>query len=141
MVTLTERVRFYETDLMGVVYHANYFHWFEMGRIAYLRHGGIDLNKMMEDGFVFPVVDVSCHYRQSARFDDEIIIETTLLSCSKVKVVFSYVLRRKADNAVLAEGRSTNAFTTPEGKVERLSEKYYQKLQNLMEEERNKEAC
>jgi acyl-CoA thioester hydrolase len=86
-------------------------------------------------------VDVSCHYRQSARFDDEIIIETTLLSCSKVKVVFSYVLRRKADNAVLAEGRSTNAFTTPEGKVERLSEKYYQKLQNLMEEERNKEAC
>jgi acyl-CoA thioester hydrolase len=141
MVSLCERVRFYETDLMAVVHHANYLRWFEMGRVAYLRHAGIDLNEMMEAGFMVPIVDVHCRYHQSARFDDEILIQTTLESCSKVKIVFRYQVIRKADGVLLAEGSSTNAFTTKEGKVTRLNDFYYGRLQNMLKEERETKGC
>ena len=67
MVSFSLKVRFYETDLMGVVHHANYLRWFEMGRVEYLRQAGIDLNEMMGEGFMVPIVDVNCRYRQSAR--------------------------------------------------------------------------
>ena len=90
MVSFSLKVRFYETDLMGVVHHANYLRWFEMGRVEYLRQAGIDLNEMMGEGFMVPIVDVNCRYRQSARFDDEVIIETVLEKLSKVKLSFSY---------------------------------------------------
>ena len=89
MVSFSLKVRFYETDLMGVVHHANYLRWFEMGRVEYLRQAGIDLNEMMGEGFMVPIVDVNCRYRQSARFDDEVIIETVLEKLSKVKLSFS----------------------------------------------------
>ena len=56
MISIEDRVRFEETDLMGVVYHANYLHWFEMGRIAYLRAAGIDLNDLMQAGVMFPIL-------------------------------------------------------------------------------------
>ena len=59
MVSFSLKVRFYETDLMGVVHHANYLRWFEMGRVEYLRQAGIDLNEMMGEGFMVPIVDVN----------------------------------------------------------------------------------
>ena len=141
MVSLCERVRFYETDLMAVVHHSNYLRWFEMGRVAYLRQAGIDLNEMMKDGIMVPIVDVHCRYHQSARFDDEVLIQTTLDSCSRVKIVFRYQILRKRDGVLLAEGTSINAFTTTEGKVARLDAFYYQKLQNMLEEERETKEC
>ena len=135
------KVQYYETDMMGVVHHANYFRWFEMGRIAYLREAGIDLNRLMEDGFMVPIVDASCRYHRPARFDDEIVIETKLSACSKVRIVFTYAVRRKSDGVILAEGSTTNAFTTPDGKVERLNDQYYPKLQAKLEEERKTTVC
>ena len=106
MVSFSLKVRFYETDLMGVVHHANYLRWFEMGRVEYLRQAGIDLNEMMGEGFMVPIVDVNCRYRQSARFDDEVIIETVLEKLSKVKLSFSYRALRAKDGVLLAEGKT-----------------------------------
>lgn len=136
MVTITDRVRFYETDLMGVVYHANYLKWFEMGRVAYFRHAGIELNKLMEDGYMVPIVEVHAKFHQSARFDDEFLVETTLAECNRVKFVFQYKVIRKKDGVLLADGWSKNAFTNLEGRPARLAPAYYEMLQHVLEEER-----
>lgn len=129
MVTVQERVRFAETDMMGVVHHANYFRWFEVGRVAYLREVGISLYELMEENIVFPITHVECQYRASAKFDDVIIIEACLESLSRAKMVFTYRILREADGALLAEGRTQNVFTDMEGKIIRLSDHYYKRLQ------------
>ena len=94
MNIVREKVRFVETDMMGVVHHANYFRWFEMGRVEYLRQVGILLTELLADGIVFPITDVDCHYQASAKFDDYILIETTLEKISPVKMVFTYFFQR-----------------------------------------------
>lgn len=136
MVSITDRVRFSETDLMAVVHHTNYLRWFEMGRVAWFRQAGIDLNGLHDAGFMVPIVEVQCKYRQSARFDDVYEIQTTLKACSRVMIQFSYRILRKADGVLLAEGTSKNAFVNLEGKVTRLTPDYYEKLQQLAAQER-----
>lgn len=131
MVTVKDRVRFVETDMMGVVHHANYFRWFEMGRVEYMRQAGVYLLDLMAAGIVFPITDVSCTYRASARFDDCLLIETTMAELSKVKMVFTYRVVREADGVLLATGRTRNAFTDGTGKVVRLPAEYYDRLENM----------
>lgn len=118
---------------MGVVHHANYLRWFEMGRVAYLKEADVYLNPLMSEGIVFPITDVSCKYRASGRFDDEIAIETTAEQITPVKMVFTYVVRRTEDGVVLATGRTQNVFTNQSGKIIRLPAKYYEKLARLAE--------
>ena len=129
MVTVQEKVRFVETDLMGVVHHSNYFRWFEMGRVEYLRQAGILLTELLAEGIVFPITDVDCQYRAPAKFDDVILIEATLAEVSPVKMIFTYKVLKQADGALLATGRTQNLFTDPNGKIIRLASKYYGKLQ------------
>jgi acyl-CoA thioester hydrolase len=136
MVTITDRVRFVETDMMGVVHHANYFRWFEMGRVAYLREAGVYLLDLMAEGILFPITDVSCQYRASARFDDEIAIETTMSELTKVRMVFTYRVVRAADGALLATGRTQNAFADEHGKIIRLPAVYFDRLQRLFAQEK-----
>ncbi len=128
MITVREKVRFVETDMMGVVHHSNYFRWFEMARVEYLRQVGILLNDMMDDDIVFPITDVECKYRASAKFDDYILIEATLAEVSKIKMVFTYRVLREQDGTLLATGRTQNAFTNKQGKIIRLPDKYFEKL-------------
>lgn len=135
MVTVRDRVRFVETDMMGVVHHANYFRWFEMGRVEYLRQAGISLLDMMDNGILFPITDVSCSYRASARFDDCVAVETAMAGLSKAKMVFTYRVVREADGALLATGRTQNAFTDRGGRVIRLPAGYFGKLQAKYAEE------
>lgn len=142
MITIEDRVRFVETDLMGVVHHANYLRWFEMGRIAYLRAAGIDLNDLMTEGIVFPIIDVSCHYKNSAKFDDEYLICTTLTEFNRAKLFFSYKILRKSDKLLLAEGTSRNVFTNEQGKITRLNDTYFQKIDILYRQEmKEKKEC
>jgi acyl-CoA thioester hydrolase len=129
MITVREKVRFVETDMMGVVHHANYFRWFEMGRVEYLRQAGILLTDILADGIIFPITDVDCHYKASAKFDDLIEIQTTLENISPVKMVFVYRVVREKDQVLLATGRTQNVFTDHTGKIVRLGKKYYEKLQ------------
>ena len=133
MVTVQEKVRFVETDMMGVVHHSNFFRWFEMGRVEYLRQAGILLKELMGDGIVFPMTHVDCQYRSPARFDDVILIEAILEEVSPVKMVFTYKVLRKEDGVLLATGSTQNVFTDQNGKIIRLSGKYYDKLKKSHE--------
>jgi len=128
MVTVHEKVRFVETDMMGVAHHSNYFRWFEMGRVEYLRQAGISLNELMAAGILFPISDVECKYRASARFEDCIRIEAIPMELTPVKMVFNYRIIRDADEVLLAAGRTQNVFTDSNGKIIRLPVEYYNKL-------------
>lgn len=127
------RVKFYDTDLMGVVHHSNYIRWFETGRVEYFRNIGINLNEMIEDKIIFPLTEVHAKYFQPACFDDELEIETTALALTKVMAEFKYKIRLKGDEKILVSGQSKNVFTSMEtGKIIRLPEKYFLKLQAAM---------
>ena len=130
------RVHFYNTDEMGVVHHANYIRWFETGRVEYLRSIGITLTEMIEDGFLFPITEVRVKYLHSAKFDDELVLETTALELTKVKMEFDYIISRRSDGTVLVKGYSENVFTsTQTGKISKLPEKYFSKLEEAMTKE------
>ena len=129
MVTIQEKVRFVETDMMGVVHHSNYFRWFEMGRVEYLRQADVFLTELMADGIVFPIIHVDCQYKASAKFDDYIMIETKLEELSPVKMAFTYKVIRKSDEVLLATGSTQSVFTNDNGKITRMPSKYYEKLQ------------
>lgn len=133
-VVIKERVRFVETDAMGVVHHSNYFRWFEMGRVEFLRQAGITLNELLNEGIVFPITDVSCKYRASAKFDDYVLIETYPVELTAVKMVFDYKIVREADQVLLATGQTQNVFTNNNGKIIRLPEVYYSKLRAVAAE-------
>lgn len=127
------KVNFYDTDAMAVVHHANYIRWFEIGRVEFLRAAGITLNQLMDDGYVFPITEVNAKYINSAVFDDELIIETTPVALTKVKMEFSYRILRAKDETVLVTGFTQNVFTAKAtGKITRLPDSYYQKLQAML---------
>jgi acyl-CoA thioester hydrolase len=132
MITVKDKVRFVETDLMGVVHHSKYFNWFEMGRVEYLRSIGISLNELLAQNIVFPITDVACKYRFSARFDDIVLIQTTLKEVSKVKMVFTYEVMKEADTTLLATGETQNVFTDGKGKIIRLPDCYYEPLRESL---------
>ncbi len=135
-VTAKIRVNFYDTDAMAVVHHANYIRWFEIGRVEYLRSIGITLNDLMEDGFVFPITDVSAKFHSPGYYDDDLLIETTATELNKVKMAFDYKVIREKDGTLLVTGHTQNVYTSREtGKITRLTEKYYTKLNDAMKKE------
>ena len=105
---------------MGVVYHANYFVWFEVGRTDLLRHNGWSYLEMEADGFTLPVVEAHCQFRRSARYDDDLDIVTTGTLLSPVRVRFDYEVVRAGDTALLATGHTVHASLDPGGKPRRL---------------------
>lgn len=134
IVRVEHRVNFYDTDAMAVVHHANYIRWFEIGRVAFLRQAGITLNELMEDGYVFPITEVSAKFLASGRFDDVLVIETSPTALTKAKMAFDYRVLRPADRAVLVTGHTQNVFTSREtGHIVRLPAKYYEKLTRALE--------
>jgi acyl-CoA thioester hydrolase len=117
------RVRYAETDRMGVVYHANYLVWFEVGRTDLLRHSGWTYREMEADGFTLPVIEAHCHYRRSAGYDDELDIRTRAVRLSAVRIRFNYLVVRVSDELVLAEGHTVHASLDHHGKPRRLPER------------------
>jgi acyl-CoA thioester hydrolase len=114
------RVRYAETDQMGVVYYANYFVWFEIGRTDLLRALGGTYRELEAAGLFLPVIEASCDYAQPCRYDDELAIETTGRTLSPVRVEFSYTVTRQADGARAATGRTVHAALNREGRPSRL---------------------
>ena len=104
------RVRYAETDQMGVVYHGNYFTWFEIGRTSFLRELGYSYKELEKKDMMLPVVNVTCDYKESAKYDDEIQIKTTIKELKGVRITYHYELYRKADQRLLAKGTTTHAF-------------------------------
>jgi acyl-CoA thioester hydrolase len=119
------RVRYAETDQMGVVYHSNHFVWFEVGRVELLRQLGFSYRDMeSKDGCFIAVAEAKCRYRAPARYDEEILVRTQLLNVRDSVIHFGYELRRAADGALLAEGETTHIVTDPDLKIAVLPEKY-----------------
>jgi acyl-CoA thioester hydrolase len=114
------RVRYAETDKMGVVYYANYFVWFEVARTDLLRAAGWSYREMEADGVQLPVIEANCSYRQGARYDDEVEIRTAGRLISPVRLAFDYQVVRPADGAPLAEGRTVHAAVDLKGRPCRL---------------------
>jgi acyl-CoA thioester hydrolase len=114
------RVRYAETDKMGVVYHANYLVWFEVGRTDWLRQSGWTYREMETTGVSLPVIEAHCAYRQPARYDDEVAIDARATLLTPVRLRFDYLVRRVVDGALLAEGHTVHAAVDPGGKPRRL---------------------
>jgi acyl-CoA thioester hydrolase len=119
------RVRYAETDQMGVVYHSNHFVWFEVGRVELLRQLGFSYRDMENDDNRFiAVAEAKCRYRAPARYDEEIVVRTELLNVRDSVVHFGYELRRAADGALLADGETTHIVTDAAMKIAALPDKY-----------------
>lgn len=105
---------------MGVAYHANYFVWFEVARCDLLRSLGRTYRNLEERGVMLPVIEAHCAYRAAAHYDDELEIRTRGALLSPVRVEFHYAVRRPADGAALAAGRTVHAAVDPRGRPRRL---------------------
>jgi len=114
---------------MGVVYYANYLVWFEVGRTDLLRNAGWSYREMEAEGYMLPVVEVQCVYRQPARYDDDLEVRTSGLLVSPVRVEFLYEIVRLEDQAVLATGRTIHASLDRESRPRRLPERVRAALQ------------
>jgi acyl-CoA thioester hydrolase len=122
------RVRYAETDQMGVVYYANYFVWMEIGRSDYCRDCGFSYRTMeAEDKAFIAVVDANCRYLSPARYDDEITVETQIARMSRRVLEFTYVIR--SQQGLVAEGRTVHVVMGPDGKAKSMSNRYFELLQ------------
>jgi acyl-CoA thioester hydrolase len=121
------RVRYAETDQMGVVYYANYVVWMEVGRVEYCKAIGFNYRDMeREDGVCLAVAEVQCRYLFPARFDDEVIIKTWIEGAGRRVATFGYEMRRAGDDRVLARGETKHVFCGLDLRPTRLPEKYCQ---------------
>lgn len=106
---------------MQVVHHANYLRYFEEARVEYLREGKLDLTELMDEGIVFPIVEVDVKYHQSARYDEVLLIKTYLRKVDRARLVFEYEVVSEKSGALLTTGRTVNTYTNMHtGRIVRL---------------------
>lgn len=119
------RVRYAETDQMGVVYHSNFIVWFEVGRVEMMRQLGFTYNEMeQQEGQHLAVADVRCRYKAPARYDELLLIRTHLMNVRDSLVHFGYEVLRDEDGTLLAEGESVHLVLDRDFKRTRLSPRY-----------------
>ncbi len=124
VVDVEIRVRYAETDQMGVAYYANYLVWFEVGRSEFCRERGfryVDLEAM---GYRLVVIDVHCRYRSSARYDETVIVRTRLKDANKRMITFGYQILRKDQEEAIAEGETQHICIDSNGKTKSLPGKF-----------------
>jgi acyl-CoA thioester hydrolase len=136
-VTTEVRVRYAETDQMGIVYYANYLVWFELGRVEVLRTVGLPYKVLeTEHECILPVVEATCRYRSPAQYDDEILIETRPVLMRGTVLKFAYRILRKAgegeEPTLLAEGETVHVVCDDQLQRKPLPEKYAAALRKLM---------
>jgi acyl-CoA thioester hydrolase len=119
------RVRYAETDQMGVVYHSNHLIWFEVGRVEFLRQMGFSYRDMeREDGLFIAVAEAKCRYRAPVFYDEEVVVRTRLKAVRESVIIFSYELARADTGILLAEGETTHIVTNASMKTSSLPDKY-----------------
>ncbi len=124
LVDVEIRVRYAETDQMGVAYYANYLVWFEVGRSEFCRKKGFRYADLEALGYRLVVSDVHCRYRNSAKYDETIVIRTRLKHLNKRMITFGYQVLREDREEVIAEGESQHICVDSNGKTKSLPEKY-----------------
>jgi len=119
------RVRYAETDQMGVVYHANHFIWFEVGRVEFLRQMGFSYKNMeREDDCFIAVVDARCRYKAPVHYDDEVVVRTYMRHVREKVIRFGYELRSANTGKLLAKGETTHIVANSRMQPRALPEKY-----------------
>lgn len=123
------RVRYAETDQMGVVHHANYLVWMEVGRVELVRSLGFDYKELEEtEGLYLSVIEVTCRYRYPARYDQEIIVQTQVLRSTPRVIEFGYEIRSADRDQLLAEGLTRHIWLNREWRPSRLPDRYHDAL-------------
>ena len=128
LLSTTEiRVRYAETDMMGVVYHANYFTWFEAARIQLLDDLGLPYRELDKRGYLLPVLECEAKFILPARFDDRLCVQVQIEELPIARIEARYKVKREEDT--LATGRTTHAFMSLEGRIIRPPDKFAAKAQ------------
>tara|TARA_Y100001970_G_scaffold290361_1_gene423847 strand:+ start:1049 stop:1459 length:411 start_codon:yes stop_codon:yes gene_type:complete len=126
------KVYYKDIDQMGVVYYARYLEFFEEARTELLAKIGLIVTEIEKKGFFLPVVSVTCDYKEGARFEDQIIISTTINIFSSARLKIIYEVFRKKDNRLLASGHTVHAFIGKEGKPKRPPQFFLDKLNSVI---------
>lgn len=117
-------VRYSETDRMGIVHHSRYYPWFECGRTDFTKQIGLTYSQMEEQGVLMPLIESSARYLEGARYEDEIVVETTLCQMGPVRCRFAYRVVRVCDGKLLATGNTSHAFVDSTFKPMNLKKKH-----------------
>lgn len=127
------RVRFADTDPMGVVYHARYLEWFEAARTELIRSRGISYKEIEEKGLSLPVIEAFCRYRHSVTYDESIRIETRLTDLDRLRLRMEYQVYGEGDPNLRVEGYTLHCFTNREGRPVRAPKsmiKFFERIQH-----------
>ena len=129
------RVRYIETDQMGVVHHANYLVWMEVGRVELVRSLGFDYKELEEtEGLYLSVIEATCRYRYPARYDQEIMVQTEVLRSTSRVIEFGYEIRSADRDQLLAEGLTRHIWLNREWRPARLPDRYHDMLRGRINE-------
>lgn len=120
-VSHTFRVRYAETDAMGIVHHASYVVWMEMGRTEFMRSFGFTYRELEEMGVLLPVLEINVKYKQASVYDDELRITTWVDELTRVRIKLAYKIERISDNVLLTEAYSIHTFAGPGGRPIRIT--------------------
>ncbi|MCX7923943.1 MAG: acyl-CoA thioesterase [Clostridia bacterium] len=107
-------VRYAETDQMGIVHHSNYPIWFEAGRTDFIKTMGMTYSQMEAQGILLPLIELKCSFKSAARYEDEVVIVTSIKQFTYTRIVFYYEVYRKGSGTLLAMGETSHAWTTRE---------------------------
>lgn len=131
------KVRYVETDQMGIVHHSNYYAWFEVGRTEYITEIGMTYKQMEEANIMLPVVESFCKYMEGAKYEDILIVQTFMQELNGAKVIFNYNVVRERDGKILAKGSTTHAFVNEKFRVvnlKKVNPDIWSRFQKLFEE-------
>ena len=127
------KVRYVETDQMGIVHHSNYYHWFEISRGDYIEKIDLSYYELEKMGLLMPIVETACKYREPARYGDIIIVKSRIAELGRAKIVFEYQIIRKDDDKLLAEGKTVQAIVNKEFQVINLKKTHNQIYEKLLQ--------
>ena len=129
-VEIAVRVRYAETDQMGIVYHSHYAVWFEIGRTEFCRAAGLPYRELEDSGLLIPVIGLECKYRRPARYDDPLRVRTTLPELSGRGLRFDYDVVDQ-EGLLMADGSTRHIFADVHGKLRRAPENVVQVLESF----------
>lgn len=128
------RVRYQETDAMGVVFHANYLTWFEVSRTEWIRSLGMPYTEVEKLGLMLPVVDARIQYLSPARYDDEVVVRNRLTSFSPTRMSFEYEVAMEHEDRILVTGQTNHVWINQQWKpvsFKRLAPEYYNRIASM----------
>ena len=121
----TFRVRFSEVDSMQIVWHGEYVRYFEDGREAFGRHYGLDYMSIYREGYMVPIVDLTCQFKYPLSFGEEAIVETRYINSDAAKIVFEYTIYRASDQTIVATGSTVQVFLNSNKELELVNPAFY----------------